>query len=134
VFHIRFRWVALQLQDLSDCNSDYELEEQLGKLPTTLPETYKKVILKIPQKYQKDVVKFLQWLAFSFEPLKVKELAQIIGINVDYVVNGTTFPFNPKAVYRDPTRLISVCAGLVVESEGGYWTICKKASILIYLV
>ncbi|KAF8512223.1 hypothetical protein BU17DRAFT_96494 [Hysterangium stoloniferum] len=81
-----FRWVALQLQELSICYSDYDLQEQLGRLPTTLPETYRKIILNIPEKQKKDVLKFLQWLAFSFKPLKAKELAQITGINMDYVV------------------------------------------------
>jgi hypothetical protein len=131
LFLVRFRWVALQLQELSTCYSDYDLQEQLGKLPTTLPETYRKIILKIPQKQKKDVLKFLQWLAFSFKPLQAKKLAQITGINMDYIVGSPKPPFNHEAVYRNPTSLINVCAGLVIQSKGGYWTICNEHSILI---
>ncbi|KAF8510189.1 ankyrin repeat-containing domain protein, partial [Hysterangium stoloniferum] len=114
-----FRWVALQLKGLSDCDSVFDLREQLGRLPATLSETYERIILKIPERKQKDVLKFLQWLAFSFEPLKVKELAQITGINMDYVVGDSKPPFNHEAVYKNPTNLLNVCAGLVVQSAGG---------------
>jgi hypothetical protein len=121
----RFRLVALQLEQLSSCNSEGDIEDQLGRLPATLYETYSRIILKISdsEREQRDAFKFLQWLAFSFEPLTTKELVQIIGINMDYKIEGTTPPFNSQHVYFDPNRIGQVCSGLVVRSGGEY---CKS--------
>ncbi|KAF8509935.1 ankyrin repeat-containing domain protein [Hysterangium stoloniferum] len=110
-----FRWVALQLEELSTCYSDGDLEGQLGRLPATLDETYSRIIEKIPKRLQEDALRFLDWLAFSFEPLTSRELVQIIGINMDYKIGGTTSPFNSQNVYRDPNDILSVCSGLVLH-------------------
>ncbi|KAF8519153.1 hypothetical protein BU17DRAFT_15569, partial [Hysterangium stoloniferum] len=118
-----FRWVALQLEELSTCYSDGDLEGQLGRLPATLDETYSRIIEKIPKRLQEDALKFLEWLAFSFEPLTSRELVQIIGINMDYKIGGTTSPFNSRNVYRDPNDIVSVCSGLVLHSGGEYYKI-----------
>ncbi|KAF8526568.1 NACHT domain-containing protein, partial [Hysterangium stoloniferum] len=113
-----FRWVALQLEELSACHSDEELEKQLNTIPDGLFGSYRKMILKIPKKHTENALKFLQWLAFSLQPLKAKELAQIIGINMDYIIDGSKPPFNSRTVYNDPTNILGVCAGLVLQSEG----------------
>ncbi|KAF8526580.1 hypothetical protein BU17DRAFT_5823, partial [Hysterangium stoloniferum] len=113
-----FRWIALQLKELSDCPSDEDLEKQLNTIPDGLFESYRKMILRIPKKYTENALKFLQWLAFSFQPLKVKELAQITGINMDYIIDGSKPPFNSRAIYHNPTNILGICAGLVIHSEG----------------
>ena len=35
---LRFRWLVLQLAELEECASQYEIETQLGKLPEGLDE------------------------------------------------------------------------------------------------
>ncbi|KAF8526884.1 ankyrin repeat-containing domain protein, partial [Hysterangium stoloniferum] len=115
-----FRWVALQLEELQTCYNDTDLEEQLSRLPTGLDELYKKMVLRIPPKWKADALKFFQWLAFSIEPLKVHELAEITGINMDYDVGDVCMPFNRRSVYRDPMDILSVCSGLVIHTEGTF--------------
>ncbi|KAF8522727.1 hypothetical protein BU17DRAFT_6347, partial [Hysterangium stoloniferum] len=124
----RFRWVALQLEELSKCLSDEELEEQLNTSPRELWGIYRKMILKIPKKHIENAWKFLQWLAFSLRPLKAKELAQITGINMDYIIDGSEPPFNSRAIYNDPTNILGICGGLVIQSEGEYFSTCNKNS------
>ncbi|KAF8526557.1 ankyrin repeat-containing domain protein, partial [Hysterangium stoloniferum] len=123
-----FRWVALQLEELSACLSDEELEKQLDTIPAGLFGSYRKIILKIPKKHAENALKFLQWLAFSLQPLKAKELAQITGINMDYVIGGSKPPFNSRAIYNNPTNILGICTGLVLQAEGEYCPICNKNS------
>jgi hypothetical protein len=87
------------------------------------------MLLKIPEKQTKDALKFLQWLAFSFEPLTIEGLAQITGINMDYKIGDTNQPFNSQRVYYDPTNILSVCGSLVLKSNGGY---CKYTMMTEY--
>jgi hypothetical protein len=43
----RFRWVALQLDSLSDCRSMSTLRQTLSSLPATLDETYALILQRI---------------------------------------------------------------------------------------
>ncbi|KAF8529694.1 hypothetical protein BU17DRAFT_7900, partial [Hysterangium stoloniferum] len=108
-----FRWVALQLEDLVECCSDQNIEEQLENLPTSLYKTYTQVIDRIPKNLQVDAIKFFQWLAFSFHPLKSKELQEIPGINLRFEVGGTKPPFNSKGVYHNPKDILRACSSFV---------------------
>ncbi|KAF8529531.1 ankyrin repeat-containing domain protein [Hysterangium stoloniferum] len=112
-----FRWVALQLDDLVNCFSDDNIEEQLENIPTNLYKTYTQVIDRIPAKRQADTMKFLQWLAFSFRPLKLMELREIPGINIGFEVGGSKSPFNSKAIYHNPKDILRVCSSFVVINE-----------------
>ncbi|KAF8526331.1 ankyrin repeat-containing domain protein [Hysterangium stoloniferum] len=112
-----FQWVALQLDELRECYSEHNIEEQLENIPTDLYKAYKQVIDKISAKCQVDAMKFLQWLAFSFRPLKSTELREIPGINLDFKVDGSKSPFNSKAVYRNSKDILQVCSSFVVINE-----------------
>ena len=57
---LRFCWVALQLDELEKCLSQYEINKQLAELPKGLDETYNQILKKIEKKYHAVIRMFLQ--------------------------------------------------------------------------
>jgi hypothetical protein len=77
----RFRWVALQLDELRLCLSRHEVEDQLQHLPRDLSESYNRIINRIDKRHYDNPRKLLQWLAFSARPLKLVELAEVVAVD-----------------------------------------------------
>ncbi|KAG6914576.1 hypothetical protein DXG01_016470, partial [Tephrocybe rancida] len=115
-----FRWVALQLAELENCLSKYEIMEQMKNLPKGLDEIYKRMLKAIDRKYHADTMMFLEWLSFSKRPLKVAEIAE--AITVEFNSEGGPV-FNADKRYSNPRDMLVRCSGLVTESEGMYCTI-----------
>lgn len=113
----RFRWAALQLAALEQCASPYEIMEQLEELPKDLYATYQQMLEAIDSKFINDTIIFLQFLAFSMQPMKVVEIAE--AITIDYnCENGPIF--NPNKRYANPKHMLTRCSSLVSESNGKY--------------
>jgi hypothetical protein len=85
----RFQYVACQLEVLKELRIAGEIEKALRTLPEGLDETYKRMLLAIKPKNRKQVANMLMWLAFSFRPLYLEELAEIFILDHE---NDT--PFN----------------------------------------
>ena len=113
---MRFRWVALQLDELEKCLSQYEIDKQLAELPEGLDETYNRILKNIEKKYCADTKIFLQWLAFCKRPMKIEEIAETITADFsdEYPV------FNQHKRYPDPRDVLVRCSSFVSESEGKY--------------
>jgi hypothetical protein len=107
--------VSLQINELQNCHSQYELEDQLGSLPNDLDEVYDRIISGINKKYREDVLKILQWLAFSARPLLLVEIAQVVGVVPD---PDQGLRFKPSRVYRDPRSVLAICSSFVTETDG----------------
>ncbi|KAJ7513197.1 P-loop containing nucleoside triphosphate hydrolase protein [Mycena galericulata] len=69
-----FQWVKCQLDELRDCMPQ-DLEDQLSSLPCGLDATYERTLSRISDRKQLYARHLFNWLAFSFRPLHVKELA-----------------------------------------------------------
>jgi hypothetical protein len=111
----RFRWVALQLDQLRLCVSRYDVEEQLLDLPKGLDELYDRIISQIDEGRHDVVQKLLQWLAFSVRPLELVELAEVIA--VDFQAKDLPwFDYNRR--YYNARDLVRVCSGLISIAEG----------------
>ena len=106
----RFRWVDLQLQELANCFSPQQVEDQLCALPRSLEEAYGKSLLR--SRKPEDLKIFLQWMAFSNRPLSLEELA--CTVVVDSSAAGVPI-YNAKNRYMDIRDVLSVCSGFVVE-------------------
>ena len=107
MFLPRFRWVVCQLDVIRECKKIRMLRTALKTLPKTLDETYERVLSKIPDEYVEDVRRVLQCLICGFEPLDIKEIAEIVAID-------TAEPYyHPEDRYSTPRELLSVCSGLV---------------------
>lgn len=117
VILLRFRWVALQLAELENCLSEYEIMSQMKNLPKDLDDIYKRMLKAIDGQYRADTMTFLEWLAFSKRPLKVTEIAE--AVTVDFHSEGGP-AFNKAKRYGNPRDMLFRCSSLVTESEGKY--------------
>ena len=116
---LRFRWVALQLAELAECSSEYQIMQQLKNLPEGLDDIYKRIFKAIDGKYRADTLTFLQWLAFSKRPMKIEEVAEAITVDFESR-DGPNFTSMRR--YTDPRDVLVRCSSLVNESEGQcYW-------------
>ena len=111
----RFRWVALQLDELQRCRSPYEVEQQLVNLPRDLYESYDRIIYRIDKRDYENAQKFFQWLAFSIRPVDLAELAEVVTVGF----GSQDEPwFDPKRRYYDPNAILTACPGFVSITEG----------------
>jgi len=107
-FRFRFRWAACQIDALSSCINISKLREALDSLPTTLDETYDRILCKIDPLYQPEVLQILQWLTCSLRPLSLEEVAELIAVDVNEVQG---FDFTKRA--PDPEDVLEICSSLV---------------------
>ena len=119
----RFRWVTCQLDVLAECSNLSELRDALHSLPTTLEKTYDRILLCICRERRRDVVKLLQWLAFSIRPLGLLEMAEVFAIDRD------KHRFDPNRRPRKPRAILGICSSLVkVSCTGDYDTVSIRKS------
>ena len=114
----RFRLVSLHLDELQYCHSHDDLRNQLEGLPQSLDKFYERIISGIHKKYREDALKILQWLSFSARPLKLDEVAQVVGVVPD-LVQGLRFM--PSRVFPDPRSILMICSNLVTETYGKFF-------------
>jgi hypothetical protein len=107
----RFRWVFCQLGALKKCHSIRELRESLESLPDTLEETYARILSSIDSKHARTVYQILQWLAFSARPLRLTEVADVVGIDV-----AATPRFDPERKLFESSDILTICSTLVTTS------------------
>ena len=111
ILRSRFRWAACQLDLLGDCFSVRHLRQALASLPKTLDDTYARILLNIDKKhnhYYREILKILQWLTFSAEPLRLEELVEIVAIDID-----ETPRFDPERRWPEPQDILMICSSLV---------------------
>jgi hypothetical protein len=111
----RFLLVSLQIKELRGCLSQGDLEDQLKDLPHDLNEVYNRIISGIDKKYRENALKILQWLSFSVRPLKLTEVAQVVGVVPD-AEQGLRF--DPSRVFTNPRSVLMICSSLVTETHG----------------
>ena len=108
-----FRWVTCQLDVLAKCSSLHQLRKALYSLPTTLEETYNRILLCIRNISRSDAVRLLKWLAFSVRPLALLEMVEVFGIDRDKL------RFDPDRRPREPRAILDICSSLVKVSHTG---------------
>jgi ankyrin repeat protein len=106
----RFRWVYCQLEALQPCFPN-NLRRMLEELPKSLDETYQRILKEINNANQKQAHQLLQCLAVAHRPLRVKELAEVLALDVD----AAGIPrFNPNWRWEDhEAAVLSACSSLV---------------------
>ena len=111
----RFLLVSLQIKELQNCYNEDELKDQLQGLPHDLDEIYDRIISGLNERHREDALKILQWLSFSARPLKLAEVAQIIGVVPDA---DQGLRFKPSRVSPNPQSVLMICSSLVTETNG----------------
>jgi hypothetical protein len=86
----------------------WTLRRALDILPPGLDETYSRILGTVNELEKPAVRLILQWLCFSFRPLRIEELAQIVHIG-----DAIGPPFNPDAVVFNPEDILDICPGLL---------------------
>ena len=113
--HFRFRWVALQLNQLKKCRTIADLKNQLDDLPQGLNETYDRIIMGIEEADHGYVKLFLQWLSFAVVPLSLRELAATAAVDLS-AGNGPEYKSDHEL--QDIKDVLRICSSFVMESEG----------------
>ena len=96
------------MDTLGECRSRLALRTALKTLPTTLDETYERILCAISDKDSEYAIRILQWLAFSSRPLSVEELAEVVAIDVERET-----AFDRDEVLEDPMEVLDICISLV---------------------
>ena len=115
----RFRWVYCQLDTLRRCFPS-SIRKTLNELPTTLDETYERMLEGIHKEKRQHAHRLFQCLVAAIRPLHVIELAEIFAIEFDPGVASNFMegwrPENPEeAIISACSTLISV----VVDEDKG---------------
>lgn len=78
-----FRWAACQVDALEKCYDYRTLQNALTSLPTTLDETYARILHSIPSEHEQKTIRILQLLAFSERPLRLEEAVDAIAVETE---------------------------------------------------
>ena len=111
----RFRWVALQLNDLKECRTKTDLKKQLANLPQGLNKTYDQILLRIKEKDHGYAKTILQWLCFAVCPLTLKELATTAAVDLS-AENGPEYRFENEL--QDIKDVLRTCSSFIMKSDG----------------
>ncbi|KAK4549934.1 hypothetical protein LTR36_005235 [Oleoguttula mirabilis] len=80
-----FRWAYCQMEELAKLKVliPKNIKAKLATLPTTLDETYERMLLAIDPTEKAVALKALKWLAFSAVPLDLAQMEEICIVNTD---------------------------------------------------
>ncbi|KAH9055813.1 hypothetical protein EDB83DRAFT_1088809 [Lactarius deliciosus] len=105
-----FRWVFCQLEVLRHCFPASVLNI-LEQLPESLDETYERILREISRANRDHAYRLLQCLTVAVRPLRVEELAEILG--VDFNASGGP-KLNADWRWEDNEEaVLSACSSLV---------------------
>ncbi|KAH8634120.1 hypothetical protein IG631_12756 [Alternaria alternata] len=111
----RFRWAALQLDNIRNLKilRPKYISQALYEMPRTLDETYARMLSSIDNLYFVEVRAALEWLAFSFRPLSVAELADACSIRIDNFQE----PVFEEGGYEALVGLFGVLTSLIIVED-----------------
>ena len=98
-----------QLESIRQCVKLKALRRALSRLPTTLDETYTRILQDLESIDQlQDAITVLRWLCFSHRPLLLSEVVEVLA--VEYGDDGGFFP---EERLPDPADVMVVCSSLI---------------------
>lgn len=95
------------------------VKEALLALPSTLDETYRRILIGIDQMFQKEASVLLQWLAYAQSPPTLGELAEASVINV---ADEGTVDIDNRGSFKDTLEILSglvVCGQAEIDRDNG---------------
>ncbi|KAF8855910.1 hypothetical protein BDZ45DRAFT_692164 [Acephala macrosclerotiorum] len=113
-YHFRFQYVAMQIEILKRKSINRDIEKALLNLPVGLEETYNRALIN----WNADsfewgrTIRALNWLAFSFEPLTLSQLAEAMIIDP-----RDDPPFDKEGRLHRPENLLHLLTGLVTVDD-----------------
>lgn len=88
IYVSRFRWVDLQLQSLTSCRSQKDIEDKINNLPEDLDETYDRILSAISGPDIPRAKRLLYFVAFARHPMAIMDLADIAAIDIEVDSDG----------------------------------------------
>ncbi|KAI0315324.1 ankyrin repeat-containing domain protein [Amylostereum chailletii] len=107
-----FRWVFCQLEVLRDC-LPMDVQRTVKDLPMTLDGTYQRILESIPKVSSQHALHVLQCLSFSWQPLTIQELADILAVDF----NSGCIPQFIDSYRPPPLEVLRICSSLVVLND-----------------
>ncbi|CAN9445364.1 unnamed protein product [Alternaria alternata] len=109
-----FRWVSCQLDHLCELPTDALRRKALTCLPSTLNETYARVLTRIEESARPLVRRTLQWIAYAVYPgLSIEQLSEIVSIDEE------DKELDPEAC-PDPDDLLRYCGSLIRRTNSSH--------------
>ncbi|KAH6875175.1 hypothetical protein BKA58DRAFT_418768 [Alternaria rosae] len=123
-----FRWAVCQLDTLAKCRNLVMLRKSLATLPQTLDQTYDRILTAISEEDCVYAIRILQWLTFSTRPLSVREVAEVVAIDI-----AREPAFDRNEVLVDPLEALDICSSLVTVTENEAEKRSRPANLIIAL-
>jgi ankyrin repeat protein len=111
-FHLRFRWVFCQLETLQHCLPQ-NIPRTLRELPTSLDETYERVLKEIVTANRHHAYRLLHCLTVARRPLRVEELAEILALDFDGAKDGIPELKEDWRWEDQKETVLSTCSSLI---------------------
>jgi ankyrin repeat protein len=93
---------------VSRCPSKSALNKILTSLPSTLDETYVRILDRIEDEYKQRVFHILQFICFGMRPIRMEEVAMLWLVG-----NNTGGPVCPDDILFDPVNIFDFLGGLI---------------------
>jgi ankyrin repeat domain-containing protein 50 len=97
------------LETLRDLRTLSEIRDALADLPKGLDATYDRMLQGIHPSHQKRVASTLKWLAFSFRPLNLNEVAEAFVLDHERPV-----PIDESEKLFEPEDVLKYLQGLII--------------------
>ncbi|KAL8647244.1 MAG: hypothetical protein Q9226_006514 [Calogaya cf. arnoldii] len=112
-----FQWVKCQIQVLCSLGTDKAILKALDQMPKDLAGTYARILQRLEHDVENVVryQKLLRWLVKSTRSLKLDELAECIGIELEEDNEAMDF----DSAETNPENLLKRCSSLVTVSDDG---------------
>ncbi|KAF5327933.1 hypothetical protein D9758_018989 [Tetrapyrgos nigripes] len=121
----QIRWVDCQWTVIKEIVMPDDIREALQSLPSTLEETYAKLLEQ--SKSKAHVKKLLQWLIYAFRALRIEEVEDILAVNL----NKETYSIGNKLPNLETQlhKLISSTLVVVTKIEKGSWNTSTEVQL-----
>ena len=106
----RFRWVKCQIDAIRPLKRPKAIKEALQTLPKTLDETYERILMRLSNESDDNLLllrRILAFVSFAERPMTLDELAQAIVVEI----GGESL--DEDASFHDPEDLLSLCHPLI---------------------
>ena len=123
-FHLRFRWVFCQLETLQHCLPQ-NIPRALRELPTSLDETYERLLKEIATANRHHAYRLLHCLTVARRPLRIEELAEVLALDFDEAKDGIPELKEDWRWEDQKETVMSTCSSLIAIVDDGHHSVVQ---------
>lgn len=87
-----------------------DVQHELESLPTSLDETYERILAQVPPIHKEKLFKLLKWLIFAARPVSLGELDEVIAVDHE------SQRYDSASRLINPEQLFQLGSGLIIKS------------------